>query len=100
MIADIRQLLKGDNRATSVFEGKLILAGYFDFDEDFYKDRHYHIRKEQYFQVQDEFPRIKKDDLKMGVSDVKYYISLNFSSENIVIEENVINTIEAYEGNK
>lgn len=100
LIADIRQLLKGDNRATSVFEGKLILAGYFDFDEDFYKDRHYHIRKEQYFQVQDEFPRIKKDELKMGVSDVKYCISLNFSSENIVIEENVINTIEAYEGNK
>ena len=100
MIADIRQLLKGDNRATSVFEGKLILAGYFDFDVDFYKDRHYHIRKEQYFQVQDEFPRIKKDDLKMGVFDVKYCISLNFSSENIVIEENVINTIEAYEGNK
>lgn len=100
LIADNRQLLKGDNRATSVFEGKLILAGYFDFDEDFYKDRHYHIRKEQYFQVQDEFPRIKKDDLKMGVSDVKYCISLNFSNENMVIEENVINTIEAYEGNK
>jgi len=100
LIADIRQLLKGDNRATSVFESKLILAGYFDFDEEFYNDRHYHIRKEQYFQVQDEFPRIKKDDLKIGVSEVKYSISLNFSSENMVIEENVINTIETYEGNK
>lgn len=100
LIAAIRKLLKGDNRATGVFESKLILAGYFDFDEEFYRERHYHIRKEQYFQVMDEFPRIKRDDLKMGVSEVKYSISLNFSSENVVIEENVINTIEAYEGNK
>ena len=100
LIAAIRQLLKGDNRATSVFESKLILVGYFDFDEEFYKERHYHIRKEQFFQVKDDFPRIKKDELKMGVSEVKYVISLNFSSENNVNEQNVIYTIEAYEGNK
>lgn len=100
LIAAIRQLLKGDSRATSVFESKLILVGYFDFDKEFYNDRHYHIRKEQYFQIKDEFPRIKKDDLKIGVSEVKYRISLDFSSENMVIEENVINTIETYERNK
>lgn len=100
LINTIRQLLEGDDRAVNVFESKLMFAGYFDLDEEYYKDRHYHIRKEQFFQVQDEFPRIKKDDLKMGVSEVKYSISLNFSSENMVIEENVINTIEAYEGNK
>ena len=100
LIAAIRQLLKGDSRATSVFESKLILVGDFDFDKEFYNDRHYHIRKEQYFQIKDEFPRIKKDDLKIGVSEVKYRISLDFSSENMVIEENVINTIETYERNK
>ena len=81
IIASIRQMLKGDIKAASLFESKLMLAGYFDLDEDSYKECHYHIRKEQYFQVRDEFPRIKKDELKMGVSEVKYNISLNYSSE-------------------
>lgn len=100
IIAAIRELLAGDNKTTEIFESKLLLSGYFDLDEEFYKERHYHIRKEHYFQVKDEFPRIKKDDLKMGVSEVKYCISLDFSSEYMVVEESVINTIEAYEGNK
>ena len=99
-IAAIRQLLEGDNRAAIVFESKLLYAGYLDLDEEYYKNRHYHIRKEQFFRVQDDFPRIKKDDLKIGVSEVKYSITLNFSSENMVIEGEVINTIVAYEGNK
>lgn len=100
LIAVIRHLIDGDNRAASIFERKLMLSGYFDLDEEFYKERHYHIRKEQYFLVKDEFPRIKRDDLKMGVSEVKYCISLDLSNENMVIEEKVINSIEAYEGNK
>lgn len=99
IIAMIRQLLESDAEATSAFESKLLLSGYFDLDKDSYKERHYHIRREQYFQVKDEFPRIKKDELRMGVSEVKYNISLDYSSENMVIEENVINSIESYEGN-
>ena len=100
IIVAIRELLAGDNKAAEIFESKLLLSGYFDLDEEYYKERHYHIRKEQYFQVKDEFPRIKKDELRMGVSEVKYSISLDFSSENIVIEDNVINTIVSYEGNQ
>lgn len=100
IIAMIRQLLESDTKAASAFESKLLLSGYFDLDEDSYKKRHYHIRREQYFQVEDDFPRIKKDELRMGVSEVKYNISLNYSSENMVTEENVINSIEFYEGNK
>lgn len=100
IVAAIRQHLDGENRALSIFESKLMQAGYFDIDEDFYKARHYRIRKEQYFLVKDEFPRIKRDDLRMGVSGVKYNISLNFSGENLVTEEMVIKTIESYEGNR
>lgn len=100
IIAIIRQMIESDTRAASAFESKLLLYGYFDLDEDSYKERHYHIRREQYFQVKDEFPRIKKDELRMGVSDVKYNISLNYFSENMVTEENVINNIEFYERNK
>lgn len=100
IIAIIRQLLESNIKAANAFESKLLLSGYFDLDEDSYKERHYYICREQYFQVKDEFPRIKKDELRLGVSEVKYNISLNYSSENMVIEENVINSIEFYEGNK
>ena len=100
IIAHIREFLAGDNKAAEIFESKLFLSGYFDLDAEFYNERHYHIRKEQYFRVNGEFPRIKKGELRMGVSDVKYSISLNFSSENMIVEENVINTIVSYEGNQ
>ena len=99
IIVDIRELIAGDNKAFEIFESKLLLSGYFNLDEEYYKERHYHILKEQYFQVKDDFPRIKKDELRMGVSEVKYNISLNFSCEDMVIEEDVINTIVSYEGN-
>lgn len=100
LIFAIRDLLEGENIAIEVFESKLLLSGYFDLDEEYYKERCYHIRKEQYFQVKDEFPRIKKDELRMGVSEVKYNIFLEFFSENMVNEENVIKTIVSYEGNQ
>lgn len=100
LIALIRQQLEEENRALGLFNGKLMQTGYFDLDEDFYNECHYQIRKEQYYLVKDEFPRVKKDELRIGVSDVKYSISLNLSGENIVTEENVLNTIESYEGNK
>ena len=99
IITDIRKLLEGETRAADIFESKLLLSGYFDFDEESYKERHYYIRKEQYFRVTDDFPRIKKDDLRLGVSNVKYNINFSFSSENLIVEEIVINIIKSYEGN-
>ncbi len=100
LVAVIRQMLKSDLRADSLFESKLILSGYFDLDEKYYNERHYCIRKELYFLVNDEFPRVKKNDLRIGVSDVRYNISLNYSGENLVTEDDVIKTIESNEGNK
>ena len=98
LIADIRGLIDTEDSATDAFERKLILYGYFDVDAHSYQERHYYVRKELYFHVKEEFPRIRKEDLKMGVTDVKYRISLEYAIENIVSEENVINTIESYEG--
>lgn len=100
IISEIRHSLESEDKAADIFERKLMLSGYFDTDAESYDVRHYHIRKELFFQVEDGFPRIKKDELRMGVSDVKYNISLNYSIENMVIEENVINTIVSYEGNQ
>lgn len=100
LVGDVRNYLSKDTIALNLFENKLIYYGYFDIDANSYKDRHYIIRKENYYLVQDEFPRIKKDDLLLGVSDVKYTITLAVSNENIVQESNVLNTIQSYEGNQ
>ena len=100
MVNEIRNSLNNDPNALNLFENKLIYYGYFDIDANSYKERRYHIRKENYYLVQDEFPRIKKEDLLLGVSDVKYTITLAASNENVIQESNVLNTIQSYEGNQ
>ena len=100
LIGDLRDMLSHDLKALNLFENKLIFYGYFNIDADTYKDRRYHIRKENYYLVQGEFPRIKKDDLLLGVSDVKYTITLAVPAENIIEENNVLKTILSYERNK
>lgn len=100
LINETRNSLSHDPNALNLFENKLIYYGYYDIDVDAYKERRYQIRKENFYLVQDEFPRIKKDDLLLGVSDVKYTITLAVSNENVVLESNVLNTIQSYEGNQ
>lgn len=100
LVNEIRNSLRCESIALNLFENKLICYGYYDIDVDAYKDRCYQIRKENFYLVQDEFPRIIKDDLLLGVSDVKYTITLSVSNENVVQESNVLNTIQSYEGNQ
>ena len=100
LVNEIRNSLCNAPNALNLFENKLIYYGYYDIDVDAYKERHYLIRKENYFLVQDLFPRIKKEDLLLGVSDVKYIITLAASNENLIKESNVLNIIQSYEGNQ
>ena len=100
LIAELRESLSENVNALNLFENKLIYYGYFNIDADAYKDRRYFIRKENYYVVKGEFPRIKKDDLLLGVSDVKYMITLAVPKENIIEESNVLNSILSYERNQ
>lgn len=100
LINDLRACLSQDANATNLFENKLMYYGYFDADIEAYRDCYYQIRKENYYIVHGEFPRIKKEDLLLGVSDVKYSITLAVPNENIVPEKSVLNTIQSYEGNQ
>jgi hypothetical protein len=100
LVNDIRNSLIYETTALNLFENKLIYYGYYDIDIDAYKERHYQTRKENYYIVQGEFPRIKKVELLLGVSDVNYTITLAVSNENIMEESKVLNTILSYEGNQ
>ena len=92
-IATIRQTLENDTPALSLFNAKLFEAGYLDKHEVFYQDKFYQTRNENYYKIEKEFPRIKENELRSGVSDVKYSIILAMCDEFLVSESQIFNTI-------
>jgi len=59
-----------------LLEDRLTLLGYKNDDEDSYSDVGYTVRSRLQFRVQDGFPRIVPEDLKPGVGEVRYSVSL------------------------
>jgi len=93
-IATIRELLESDTPALSLFNAKLFEAGYLDKHEVLYQDRFYQVRNENYYKIENDFPRIKENELRGGVSDVKYSIVLAMCDEFLTSENQVFNTIK------
>jgi len=89
----IRDVLKNDIPALSIFNTKLFEVGYLSKHEALYKDRFYQIRSENYYKIENNFPRIRENELRGGVSDVKYSIILAMCSEYLVSENQLLNTI-------
>lgn len=94
-IATIREVLKNDMPALSLFNTKLFEAGYLDKHELLYEDRFYQVRNENYYKIENEFPRIKENELRSGVSDVKYSIILAMCDEFLISENQVFNIIKS-----
>lgn len=94
-IATIREVLKNDMPALSLFNTKLFEAGYLDKHELLYEDRFYQVRNENYYKIENEFPRIKENELRNGVSDVKYSIILAMCDEFLISENQVFNIIKS-----
>ena len=91
----IRKMLENDIPALSLFNAKLFEVGYIDKHELFYQDRFYQVRYENYYKIENNFPRIKENELRNGVSDVKYSIILAMCDEYMTTENQVFNTIKS-----
>ena len=91
----IRELLKNDSPALSLFNSKLFETGYSDKHSHFYNKRFYQIRKENYYKVEQHFPRIKENEICSGVCDVRYSIILANCNEFLIPENRVFYTIES-----
>lgn len=76
-VATLRQLLSGDPIAADVFETRLVEAGYLDCHAPLYAPVSYVVRERHAFLVGDGFPRIVEADLRNGVGNVRYTISLS-----------------------
>lgn len=93
IIQDIRNDISNDKSLYDAFNLKLLKAGYYDSDVDVYKNKFYTIRRESFYHVNGNFPRIKKDELRKGVSRVKYMISLSELSSYMITETDFNNII-------
>lgn len=94
-ISEIHELLESDASALSLFNTKLFEVGYLDKHEPFYQDKFYQVRNENYYKIENDFPRIKENELRSGVSDVKYSIILAMCDEYLVTENQLFNTIKS-----
>lgn len=93
-ITDIRNLLLSNKPVLNMFNAKLFEAGYLDKQESFYQTRHYHIRNENYYMIGDDFPRIKENELRSGVGEVRYSIVISMCDEYMVSRAQVFNAIK------
>lgn len=76
LISDIRSKLSENPIALDCFNDRLLQSGYLDIHESRYTETGYIIRKQSMFHVLDNFPRITGAELRPGVGDVEYTISV------------------------
>lgn len=90
-IKSIRSILSSDLAALSLFNSKLFEAGYLDAQETKYLEQHYKLRKENFYSVKGNFPRICENELRSGVGNVQYGITISDCEPYIVSEMFVLN---------
>ncbi len=76
VIASVRSLVAGDAIARNELENLLFEIGYLDIHATRYESIGYTIREHNYFRVGADFPKIIESDLRNGVGDVRYTISV------------------------
>lgn len=92
-ISLMRQTFEINAIALNIFNAKLLEAGYFDKHVEIYKERCYQIRQENFYKIEKDFPRIKENEIRDGVGDVKYTIILSQCKEYLVTENTIFNTL-------
>lgn len=95
LVHEIRTLLENqDIRALSIFNERLIDAGYLDVHESRYERLKYTIRNYNFFRVCEGFPRILESKLQTGIGDVHYSVALTSCMPFKINEANAIKYIK------
>jgi len=76
IVEDIRKLISSNPVSSRKMDELLIKAGYLKIHADRYNRKSYMIRSSNIFEIQEGFPRIIGSDLRNGVGDVHYSISV------------------------
>jgi hypothetical protein len=86
-------LLRTDSTTQTQYSSKLLQGGYFFHHRALYEDTGYQVRRENFYEVRDGFPRIEESEVRNGVGEVKYSIIISNYSDYIMNEESVITLI-------
>lgn len=93
IVASLRLILENDPIAKEELEILLFEVGYLDIHIPYYEKIGYTLREVNYFKVEGDFPRIVEADLRNGVGDVRYSISVAECRRFAIPELNVISLI-------
>lgn len=78
LIHDLRRLIEdGQPRLLPIFNAKLLQAGYYLHHSPLYETLGYEMRQDKFYEVKGDFPRIQEAELRPGVGEVKYSITLD-----------------------
>lgn len=93
-IADsIGNLLSDNPPALRLFGLKLSAAHYFSMHRSLYETSGYDVRTAVFYHVRGDFPRIEEPELRKGVSNVSYSVSLAGCEKYLVSNESAYNEI-------
>ena len=92
LVAQTQEKLSVNIDELKFFNERLMLLGYFEEDKEHY-NKMYSLKKTYTYSVSDEFPKIIKSQLPVGVYNTSYFIELsaveNFSVEMEEITQNI-----------
>jgi hypothetical protein len=83
----------GSPTARTLLDDLLIRVGYLQQQRDLYDEPRYTIRKQHFWQVEADFPRITEADLRPGVGDCEYHISTAGLDRFLITAEQLKNTV-------
>lgn len=93
IVEQIRNLLGNNQTALNDINQKLIMAGYYNEHSNFYEDKSYSIREDNFYEVDEEFPRLTESTIPAGIGDVKYSIILSQCLKHIIKENEIMDFI-------
>lgn len=82
-----------DPVARDALDGLLVRAGYLRQQHDLYDEPRYTVRKQRFWRVIEEFPRITEADLRPGVGDCEYRISIAGLDQYVLPAEDVLSVV-------
>ena len=94
IVANVRSLVADNAIASDELENLLFEVGYLDIYTTRYDNVGYSIREHNYFKIGPDFPKIIESDLRNGVGDVRYTISVAECKRFSIPESEVILLME------
>ena len=94
IIDSVIEILEADTLALNKFKSKIYEVGYFEFQRSLYNIVGYFIRQDVFYKIENEFPRIQENEIRVGVGDVKYSIILSQCLDFVKDEALVFDTIK------